>query len=373
MKNMTTLIGITGNIATGKSVVRRMLTNAGAFGLDADVIGHRMIYPSGPAYQDVLDAFGEEILAENGEISRTRLGKIVFSDPKQLAKLESIVHPAVTSAIQQRITASQSPLAALEAIKLLEAGLGEICDAVWISHAPQETQLERLLHTRHLTEDEAWTRINIQPPQEEKLEQADVVIHTDGPFHRTWDQVIKGLNDTIKQKDIETCPPLALSSGYAVPSIQDLPFNKLLELWEGQADEKPPSLFEALGLQMVQPLTYEGQLHALLLWEDWNFTATLTHAIPGEVLLADFSIVMEGFLAAARRQGCEFLLLPDELVRSFDIRPGTLGFKRMKPDDLPYPAWRFAAQSLAEGDRIWAAILANPMEADGDFQLELNH
>lgn len=370
MKNMTTLIGITGNIATGKSVVRRMLTNAGAFGLDADVIGHRMIYPSGPAYQDVVNAFGEEILADNGEISRTRLGKIVFNNPDQLAKLESIVHPAVSSAVQQRIRTAHSPLAALEAIKLLEAGLGEICDTIWVSHAPQETQLERLLHTRHLTEDEAWTRINIQPPQEEKLEQADVVIHTNGPFHRTWDQVIKGLNDTIKEKKIGTAPPLALSSGYAGPSIQDLPFNKLLELWEGQAVEKPPSLFEALGLRMVQPLTYEGQLHTLLLWEDWNFTATLTHVLPGKALLADFSIVREAFSAAARSQGCEILLLPNELVKSFDIRPETLGFTHWKPDDLPYHAWRFAAQSLAEGERIWAAILTNPLETDDDFQLE---
>ena len=146
MKHTRNLIGITGNIATGKSVVRRMLANAGALGLDADVIGHRMIYPQGPAFQEVLTAFGGGILNENGEISRTSLGEIVFKNPDQLAKLEAIVHPAVTDAIQKRLAHSQSPLVALEAIKLLEAGLGEICNAVWVSHAPHTTQLERLMH-----------------------------------------------------------------------------------------------------------------------------------------------------------------------------------------------------------------------------------
>ncbi len=358
-----TLIGITGNIATGKSVVRRMLANAGALGLDADVIAHRMIYPQGPAFQDVLDAFGNGILNENGGISRASLGEIVFKDPEQLSKLESIVHPAVTRAIQKRLARSQSSFAALEAIKLLEAGLGEICDAIWVSHAPQETQLERLLHTRDLTEGEAWDRINAQPPQEGKLNRADVVINTDGPFNHTWSQVSEALNDTMYSSS------LALSQGWHCPSVFQLPHNDLLSFWEAQTGKGPEAFYERLGLGKVQPLTQTGQLKALLLWEDRNFTGVLVRVLPGEGLKADYAIVLEAFQAAARRQECELILLPDELARKFEIKPGALGFYRRKPVDLPYPAWQFAAEQIRSPDesRVWIKILAQPLELKANF------
>lgn len=364
MKNTNTLIGITGNIATGKSVVRRMLANVGALGLDADLIAHRMIYPQGPAFQDVLAAFGEEILNQKGEISRARLGEIVFNNPDQLARLESIVHPAVAKAIRKRLDLVQPPLAALEAIKLLEAGLGKICDAVWISHAPQHVQLERLMHTRGLKEDEAWARINVQAPPEKKLRRADVVINTDGPFERTWAQVIEGLNDTIQEKGLD------FPRGVSPPSAYDCPTNELLGFWEAQASEALAGLFEALGLQMVQPLVREGRLRALLLWTDWNFTATLTRVVPDEALLADIATMIEAFRAAALRQECELLLLPDEIVQDFDLKPVSMGFRRQRPLDLPYPAWRSAAKTVGSTGWVWAQVLSRPLEADGNFQLK---
>lgn len=364
MKNTNTLIGITGNIATGKSVVRRMLANAGALGLDADVIAHRMIYPRGPAFRDVLAAFGEKILDPNGEISRARLGEIVFQNPDKLARLESIVHPAVTKAIHKRLNLGQPPIAGLEAIKLLEAGLGKICDAVWISHAPQHVQLERLVHTRSLTEDEAWARINAQAPPEEKLSQADVVINTDGPFERTWAQVIEGLNDTIQEKDLD------FPRGVSAPSADDYSVNELLEFWEALTSEARAGLFEALGLQMVQPILREGRLGALLLWTNWNFTATLTRVVPDEALHADLAAMIEAFRAAALRQECEILLLTDEMVQDFNLKPGSMGFGRQRPHDLPYPAWRSAAKTVGSTSWVWAKVLSRPLEADSNYQLK---
>lgn len=370
MKEKKTLIGITGNIATGKSVVRRMLANAGALGLDADVISHRMIYPSGPAHQDVVDAFGERILTENNEISRTKLGEIVFKDPEQLAKLEAIIHPLVTDAIQQRMDKAQTHLIALEAIKLLEAGLGKICDAVWVSHAPRQIQLERLLQTRNLTEDEALNRIKAQPPQEEKHEKAQVVICTNGPFQETWKQVLDALNDTIHTRDLKTAPLLSLSGAYTGQSRHALPFEKLLDFWDAHSGERTSGLYESLGLRMIQPLTSTERIRALILWKEWNFTATLTRVIPGDALLSDFAIVMDAFIAAAQRQGCELLLLPNILAQQINLKPGGFGFEPKKPPDLPYPAWRYAAQTLSSGERVWAQILAQPLEAKGDFQLK---
>lgn len=364
MKNTNTLIGITGNIATGKSVVRRMLANAGALGLDADVIAHRMIYPQGPAFQDVLAAFGEEILDPNGEISRARLGKIVFQNPSQLAKLESIVHPAVATAIHKRLDLGQTPLAALEAIKLLEAGLGKICDSVWISHAPPHIQLERLLQTRGLREDEARARINAQAPPEEKLNRADVVINTDGPFERTWVQVIEGFNDTIQEKRQD------FPNGISVSSVFNCPTNELLKFWEVRTGKSLAGLYEALGMQMVQPFIQEGRLRALLLWTNWNFTATLTHVHPNEALLKDFATLIDTFKEAALRQECELLLLPDELVQDCNLKPGVMGFRRQRPLNLPYPAWQSAAKTLGVKGWVWSRVLSRPLEAENNFQLK---
>ena len=368
MKNTMTLIGITGNIATGKSVVRRMLSNAGALGLDADVIAHRMIYPQGPAFQAVMGTFGKGILNHNSEINRAKLGEIVFNDPNQLEILDSIVHPAVTSAIQHRLAHTQAPLAALEAIKLVEAGLDEICDAVWVSHAPREVQLKRLLETRGVTEEGAQTRINAQPPQGGKLARADLVIDTDGPFQSTWTQVIEGLNDTIQAKDLKAS--LSLSGRTFSPCAAHLPHDELLAYWEDHSGENAPSLYKALGSWMVQPLVLEGRIQALLLWEDWNFTATLARVLPGKALLTDLASIMETFSTAARRQGCELLLLTEALVSSYDLNPTPLGFKQQKPANLGYPAWRDAAQALDTGGGIWAQILHRPLEAEGNSQLK---
>jgi len=361
------LIGITGNIATGKSVVRRMLANAGALGLDADVIAHRMIYPQGPCFQPVVEAFGEAILNQNSEIDRRKLGEIVFQDRDQLSKLETIVHPAVSKAILKRLENTQSSFAALEAIKLLEAGLGEICDAIWVTQTPRDVQLARLLETRGLTEDEAQSRIDAQPPQSEKLDQADWVIHTDGAFQRTWKQVTDALNDTINKKGF------GMAAGHAwevyTPSCYDLAHEQLLMFWKGHAGASAPSLYEVLGTGMVEPLAKKGQIQALILWQEWNFTATLTQVLPGEVMLENLANVMDATQAAARRQGCELLLLDDAIINSFDLNPASLGFKQVRPTALTYPAWRMAAQKIQGFNETlsWALILAAPLEAEGNF------
>ncbi len=175
------VIGLTGNIATGKSAVAQMLTELGADVIDADRVAHQVMEPVQPAYADIVAAFGDDIAPAGGPINRARLGEIVFADPNALARLEALVHPAVGRRITELVASSTADVVVIEAIKLLEAGLSlRLCDEVWVVTAPRAAQLSRLMETRGLSHDEAVLRIDAQPSQEVKIAQADVVIDNDG-------------------------------------------------------------------------------------------------------------------------------------------------------------------------------------------------
>jgi dephospho-CoA kinase len=188
------IIGLTGNIATGKSTVARILQNLGAEVIDADRLVHSLMEPGTEVWHAIRQAFGPEVIGPDGAIDRRRLGAIVFADPAALARLEAIVHPAVGRAILRRLeewrSQPQPPrVVVIEAIKLLESSLAKLCDAVWIVVAPREVQIERLVRTRGLTPEEAALRIDAQPPVEPKLARADVVIHNDGSLDHLRCQV----------------------------------------------------------------------------------------------------------------------------------------------------------------------------------------
>lgn len=136
MKRRPIRIGLTGNIATGKSEVGRMLAGFGACVIDADRVAHEVMEPGGPAYGPVVEAFGAGILADDGRIDRARLGAIVFRDPAALASLEAAVHPAAIAEIDRRIAAAAEPAVVIEAIKLIEAGMHRNYDALWVVTAP---------------------------------------------------------------------------------------------------------------------------------------------------------------------------------------------------------------------------------------------
>ena len=143
------VIGLTGNIGTGKSTVMRMLAELGAIGIDADKVAHEVVMPGELAYGQVLAEFGHEIAPNGGPIDRARLGQIVFSNPTALARLEAIVHPAVSERISRLVADAQAPVVVIEAIKLLEAGLSvRLCNQVWVVTAPRSEQIRRLMATR---------------------------------------------------------------------------------------------------------------------------------------------------------------------------------------------------------------------------------
>jgi len=150
------VIGLTGNIATGKSVVRKMLEHLGAYGIDADALGHRAIAKGAPGYEEVLALFGKWILTPDGQIDRAKLGKIVFTNPEALARLEAVVHPLVGQAVDFLVRRAKQKVIVIEAIKLLESELREVCDTIWVTYAPEEIQVNRLMNKRGM--DEATAR-----------------------------------------------------------------------------------------------------------------------------------------------------------------------------------------------------------------------
>jgi dephospho-CoA kinase len=180
------IIGLTGNIATGKSLVLRMLKELGADTIDADDLVHVLMRRGSPLYDSIVAEFGRYILDEDFEIDRSRLGNIAFCDPQALAHLEGITHPTVRREVERLITASRSSIVAVEAIKLIESGMADDCSAVWVVTAPEDTQLARLMARRKMTGPQAMLRIEAQPPQEEKVARADVVIDNSGDVVATW-------------------------------------------------------------------------------------------------------------------------------------------------------------------------------------------
>lgn len=183
------IIGVTGNIATGKSVVREMLGRLGAETIDADTLAHRLMEPGTPVWRRIVRGFGQEILRPDGSIDRKILGSIVFSDPKALKRLEEIVHPAVIDLVSRMVRESSRPVVVIEAIKLVEAKMHLWCHALWVVTCHRCQQLRRLMKARNLSEEEAQLRIRGQAPIEGKLELADVIIDNSGTLEETQRQV----------------------------------------------------------------------------------------------------------------------------------------------------------------------------------------
>jgi len=183
------VIGLTGNIAVGKSVVRQMLQHLGAYTIDADGLSHQAMQPGAPAYKPVVETFGQFILDQDKRIDRAMLGRIVFANPQALAKLEAIVHPIVGQAINTLVARAKQRVVVIEAIKLLEGDLANAVDTVWVVNASPETQLKRLMEKRGMPEGEARQRILAQAAQAQKLARANVVIDNDGSVDHTWQQV----------------------------------------------------------------------------------------------------------------------------------------------------------------------------------------
>jgi len=189
------VIGLTGNIGTGKSTVLSYLATKGVAIIDADKLAHTAMKPDGPAYRPVVEVFSTlgDIVAEDGQINRKALGEIVFANPDALRQLESIVLPAVFELTKQCIAEASADFIILEAIKLLDGGkVVELCSEIWVVTATAELQIKRLQENRNMNIDSIQQRMDAQSSQAEKMKCADRIIRNDGSLfelHKQLDQV----------------------------------------------------------------------------------------------------------------------------------------------------------------------------------------
>lgn len=183
-------VGLTGGIGAGKSEVSRLLASYGAVIVDADKIAREVVEPGTPGLAAVVEEFGEDVLAPDGTLDRPKLGSIVFNDPAKLRALNALVHPLV-GARSAELEASAGPDAVVvhDVPLLVENGLASLYDLVVVVDATPETQVERLVGRRGMTEDEAKSRMAAQATREQRLAVADLVIHNDGPLDALEPQV----------------------------------------------------------------------------------------------------------------------------------------------------------------------------------------
>ncbi|MCM3734284.1 dephospho-CoA kinase [Bacillus cytotoxicus] len=200
---MTVVIGLTGGIASGKSTVSKMFQGFHIPVIDADIIAREVVEPGKEAYNKIVEVFGQEVLEENGELNRPKLGSIVFRNEEKRLLLNNIVHPAVRkemNAQKDRYIKENVQAVVLDIPLLFESKLTSLVDQILLVYVDNETQITRLMDRNNFTEEEAKVRIASQMPLQEKIALADKVINNNGTIEETKVQlgnVLKGWNIII--------------------------------------------------------------------------------------------------------------------------------------------------------------------------------
>jgi len=353
------VIGLTGNIATGKSVVRKMLEHLGAYGIDADALSHRAISKGAPGYQRVIDTFGKWILASDGQVDRTKLSRLVFPDPDALLALEKIVHPLVRDAIDVLVRRSKHKIIVIEAIKLLEGDLHTYCDSIWVTDAPQDTQTLRLVKKRNMSAEDAWERIHAQSPQSDKLSKADVIIQNNASFENTWKQVAAAWQVTVPAEAVtpppvkKKVPPGQLSVQRARPQEATEIAKFITKQSQGQLHVTRADIMAAFGEKAFLLLLRDNQIVGLMGWQVENLVARVDDVyIEPQIPLSNAMKAMTDEVEQASKElQCEaaLLFLAPDLAQHQDVWQA-VEYNARTVKDLGVRAWQDAAmESMKPG------------------------
>lgn len=368
------VIGLTGNIASGKSVVRRMLEHAGAFGIDADALSHRAIERSAPGYAAVVQHFGRYVLREDGEIDRKKLGQIVFANPEALKILEGIVHPIVRQGVDHLVQGSIHQVVVLEAIKLLESPLRQACDVIWVVTAAEPVRLARLVEKRGMQAAEAAARMAGQSSQEEKAAQADTVIENSGSIEQTWEQVKSAWSRLFPHATGETAPTrlrgavtAGLASGMQVMRArprQAAQIAGFMNAHNGAGSFTEEQVINAFGEKAFLLLQTIDGLMALLGWKVENLVARVDeiHLHRGLAYAENIPFLISEVEQASKELQCEVILLfvSPAMATHRDLWQ-SLGYEERLPQELSVAAWQEAAHESATPNSV---MLFKQLRAD---------
>jgi dephospho-CoA kinase len=356
------VIGLTGNIGTGKSVVRKMLEHLGAYGIDADALGHRAIAKGAPGYKPVIDTFGRWVLASDGQIERSKLARIVFNDPNALAELEAIVHPLVKQAVDILVRRTQQKVIVVEAIQLLESPLRETCDAIWVTYAPPELQIARLVQKRAMTIEAARQRVRAQSAQKEKIAAADLVIRNESTFEDLWTQVTAAWKSRLPAVEPVTIPrPPARRGELLVEKAKPRQAAEVAALINriSGARQKLSSedIMAAFGEKAFLFLKMDSKPIGLVGWQVENLVARTDEVYlePSTPMLDGMKSMLNEIENASRDLQCEvsLLFLPSHLSHRSDVWH-SLGYEPRTIKSLGVRAWQEAAlETIAEGETMF--------------------
>ena len=358
------VIGLTGNIATGKSVVRRMLEHLGAYTIDADALANRVIAKGAPGYQPVLDKFGTWLLENDGQINRSKLGRLVFADAQALAQLEDIIHPYVGQAVDLLAKRASQSVIVIEAIKLLESELRNRCDGIWVTDAPQEVQIERLIRKREMSREDALQRVHSQSAQKEKLAAAKVIINNTGSYDDLWKQVTEAWKKISPSQEAEPATqvlPRPASGAFSLQRGKPRDSQKIAELMtrlsKGKRAMTKDEVMEAFGDKAFLLLQMENELVGVAGWQVENLVARTTDLYLDPKATADkaLPLIMSEVERASNDLQCEASLVfpPMELV-GFDSVWKQVGYERRSPENLGVQAWTDAAiESMPKGSALF--------------------
>jgi dephospho-CoA kinase len=352
------VIGLTGNIATGKSVVRRMFEHLGAYSIDADALTHRTYAKGAPGYQQVIDKFGKWLVNQDGEIDRSKLGNLVFNDSEAMSQLEAIVHPLVRQAAEMLIRRAVQPVVVIEAIKLLEGDLRKVCDSIWVTNAPQEVQVERLIRKRGFTHERAIERIHVQSAQSAKVAVANIVITNTGSYDDLWNQVnaawkeiVPGANTiNADTEPVAAKQPVSSSGEFSVqrgkPKNSSAIAELITRLSKGKRKMTAGDVMEGFGDKAYMLLQCDGKLVGLAGWQVENLVTRTTDIFLEEQVnpqKALETLIKEVERASAELQSEASLIFPMNELAAQEDTWKQLGYEKRTPETLGVQAWQDSA------------------------------
>lgn len=354
------VIGLTGNIATGKSLVRTMLQHLGAYTLDADGLAHQVMAPNAPAYRPTIEWFGKWILDAEGRIDRGKLGAVAFAHPEALRRLEAITHPIISTAMNTLITRSEQKVVVVEAIKLLEGDLKDKVDVIWVVDSSEELQLERLMAKRGLPELEARKRIKVQNSQADKLKAAHVIIKNDKTPNDAWSQVqaawaaIQGATEETKraeqvEKTVETVEIGNLQIKRPKPSEMDQLANLINETTGSNLnrDDVLQSSLEASYIVATGNNKLVGAVGFIV--ENLITQSSQVVIKPGAPKAPILKALVEGLEQASASLQSEvsfFFLKENDSSEVINLLKTSLGYDVIEDiKEIKFPAWREAVRS----------------------------